>query len=148
MKKSEMIAAIENAKLTHQEQMHKIELVISGEEVENPTPVSKIECQCGEWFNGNREAIIEILGLQLYERLDKSHEKWHLDYVNIYNLFFKEEKKKGLMKKLFSFTDNREMKVDKAKLYYIELKKDTEELLNITESALRRVSALSNTKFS
>ena len=40
------------------------------------------------------------------------------------------------------------MKLDKAKLYFSELQKDTEELLAISDSAIRRVSALSDSKFS
>lgn len=50
MTRSEMIAAIENAKSIHQAQMHKIELVIAGDEVENPTAITKTDCECGIWF--------------------------------------------------------------------------------------------------
>lgn len=98
-------------------------------------------------FFENEKLFIEILGLQLYKRLDEGHTKWHNDYANIYNLFFKEEKK-GIFSKIFSFSDDKEMIADKAKLYYEELKVDTEELFKITDSALRRVGALSSSKFS
>jgi len=147
MTRSEMITAIENAKSIHQAQMHKIELVIAGDEVENPTAITKTDCECGIWFFENEKLFIEILGLQLYKRLDEGHTKWHNDYANIYNLFFKEEKK-GIFSKIFSFSDDKEMIADKAKLYYEELKVDTEELFKITDSALRRVGALSSSKFS
>jgi len=147
MTKSEMIEAIENAKLVHQEQMHKIESEIAGIRVENPTALGKMDCECGIWFHKHEKIMRDILGLQLFERLDKSHEKWHIDYVSIYNLFFKEEKK-GVFTKIFGFGKVNEMTLDKAKLYYQELQKDTDELLKISDSALRRVAALSDSKFS
>ena len=85
--------------------------------------------------------------MQLFERLDASHEKWHSDYANIYKLFYIEEKK-GLFRKIQESLGSNEMKLDKAKLYYAELKKDTEEILSISDIALRREMALSESKFS
>jgi hypothetical protein len=147
MKRSEMIASIENTKLIHLEQMKKIESEMAGVKIENPTALSKMDCECGIWFYKHEKIMKDILGLQLYERLDKSHEQWHIDYINIYNLFFKEEKK-GVFTKLFGLGEDDEMIRDKAKIYYQDLQKDTEELLRISDSALRRVGALSDSKFS
>jgi len=146
MTKSQMIDAIENAKNIHLEQMRKLELEISGKKIDNPTALGKMECECGVWFYTHEKEMKEILGLQLFSRLDKSHEKWHLDYANIYKLFFVEEKK-GFFSKILASVKVDQMKLDKAKLYYTELQADTEELLNITESALRRVLALNESKF-
>jgi len=147
MTKSELVDAIENAKHVHQEQMDKIESEIAGEKIENPTALGKMDCECGIWFHSHTKLMQDILGLQLFERLDKSHEKWHMDYVNIYNLFFK-EKKKGVFTKILGFGKPNEMTLDRAKLYYQELQKDTDELLKISDSAIRRVLALSDSKFS
>jgi len=147
MTKSEMLQAIENAKQLHLEQMNKIASEIAGKKVQNPTALGKMDCECGIWFHAHEKEMKNVCGLQLFERLDKSHEKWHLDYANIYNLFFKEEKK-GLFSKIIGSSSNNEMKLDKAKLYFSELQKDTDELLSVSQSALRRVSALSDSKFS
>jgi len=146
MTKSEMIDAIENAKSIHQEQMHKIESEIAGVKIANPTAPGKMDCECGIWFYKHEKEMQDILGLQLFERLDRGHEKWHIDYINIYNLFFKEEKK-GVFTKIFGSSKVNEMTLDKAKLYYQDLQKDTEELLKVSDSAIRRVSALSDSKF-
>ena len=146
MTKVEMVQAIENAKHVHLEQMDKIESEIAGKKVENPTALGKMDCECGIWFHAHEKEMKNICGLQLFERLDKSHEKWHIDYANIYNLFFKEEKK-GLFSKIIGSHKISEMKLDKGKLYFSELQKDTDELLSASESALRRVSALSDSKF-
>jgi hypothetical protein len=146
MTKSEMIDAIENAKLIHLEQMKKIESEIAGIKIKNPTPPGKMDCECGIWFNNHKQIMQDILGMQIYNRLDVSHEKWHHDYINIYNLFFKEEKK-GVFSKLFGLGEDDEMIRDKAKIYYQDLQKDTEELFRISDSALRRIGALSDSKF-
>jgi len=147
MTKVEMLEAIENAKHVHLEQMGKIKSEIAGKKVKNPTALGKMDCECGIWFHAHEKEMKSVCGLQLFERLDKSHEKWHIDYANIYNLFFKEEKK-GLFSKIIGSSTSNEMKLDKAKLYFSELQKDTDELLAISESAVRRVSALSDSKFS
>jgi len=147
MTKKEMLHAIEHAKHIHLEQMNKIKSEIAGKKVENPTALGKMECECGIWFYEHEEEMKNVCGLQLFERLDKSHERWHIDYANIYNLLFKEEKK-GLFSKIMGSSNRSEMKLDKAKLYFSELQKDTEALLIASESAIRRVSALNNSKFS
>lgn len=146
MIKEELLAAIENAKKTHLHQMQKIDDEINGKKIENPTALGKKECECGIWFYNNEEKMKEICGLQLFERLDASHEKWHNDYADIYKLFYLEEKK-GIFSKIKETFSSNQMKIDKAKFYYIDLKKDTEELLYIADSASRRISALSDSKF-
>lgn len=146
MNKEETIRALENAKKSHLAQMEKIKSALAGQVVENPTAVSKVECDYGQWFYGNKEQLIQVLGTQLYERIDKTHEEWHKEYRKIYDIFFK-EKKKGLFSKILGDNKPNTLEVDRAKLYYIELKETTKTLLNITDSAMRRVIALSDSKF-
>jgi len=147
MNKSQMLDAIQNAKMLHIEQMKKIKDVIDGKSVTDPTPLSKTECECGIWFYNNEEVMKNILGAQLFERLDKNHENWHKDYLDIYNIFFKEEIKVSLFSKVLGKGKFDAMTIDKAKLYFAQLQKSTEELLKVSESALRRVAALQDTKF-
>ena len=146
MTKEEMLEAMENAKNVHLHQMQKVSDEIKGKKIENPTALGKMECECGIWFHNNEERMKEICGLQLFERLDTSHEKWHSDYASIYKLFYAEEKK-GIFLKIKETLSSNQMKIDKAKVYYSELKRDTEELLSVAESATRRIGALSNSKF-
>jgi len=141
-----MLEAIENAKTVHLVQMEKIASEIAGKKIDNPTALGKMECECGVWFHEHEKEMKAILGLQFFERLDKKHEKWHLDYANIYNIFFKEEKK-GFLSKIIGSSKHDMMELDKAKLYYSELKADTQELLQVADAAIRRVSALSESKF-
>jgi hypothetical protein len=146
MNKSEMLETLENAKKSHLEQMKKIEALVSGREVENPTAIGKMECDFGKIFYGNKECIFHVLGAQFFEKIDTLHERWHFEYVKIYNIFFK-ERKEGLFAKLTGADKVSSLERDKAKLYYTELKETTNELLHFLDASLRRAAALSNSKF-
>jgi len=146
MTKSDMLKAIESAEAVHLEQMQKIIAAISGEKVENPTALGKMECECGVWFYSNEEMMKKILSPQLFSRLDNAHEKWHKEYVYIHDMFFKEEKKEGFLSKIIKKKLPREM-YDKAKYYYKELQLATDELLSASLSAKRRIMALPDAKF-
>ncbi len=146
MTKLEMLEAIENAKQVHLAQMDKIKAVIAGKEIKHPTALGKMECACGIWFYSNAQQIKSVLGLQFFERLDRSHENWHRDYVSIYEIYFKEEKK-GFFAKFLGANKVDDLQKDKAKLYFLELQKDTEELLLVSDAAKRRISALNDSKF-
>jgi len=139
-----MLHALEHAKKVHQEQMLKIEKLLEGKEVSSPTPLAKTECGCGEMFYDNQEEMIAILGLQLFEKLDMYHSLWHVEYAKIYKIFFKE--KRGLFSKMFKSKPT-SLELDKAKMYRNELVQISNDLYHVSETALRRVSALSATKF-
>ncbi len=145
MGKSDILKSLEDAKKLHQEQMLKIEKAIEGKDIENPPKLGKMECGCGSWFYSNKEYMISILGLQLFERLDKMHEAWHLEYAKIYNILFA-KKKKGLFSKLLGNKID-PLEMDKVKLYYKDLGDITDELLHVVDAAIRRVGALSESKF-
>jgi len=146
MTKSDMLKAMETAEALHLEQMQKIIAAISGEKVENPTALGKMECACGIWFYSNEKMMKKVLSPQLFDRLDKAHEKWHQEYVYIHELFFKEEKKEGFLSKIIKRKVSKEV-YDKAKYYYKELQLATDELLNASLSAKRRIQALPDAKF-
>jgi len=144
MKKNDMLDALKGAKKTHQEQMLKVENLLNGKEVSHPTEVGKHACRCGLWFYPNKDDLINILGLQLFEKLDKYHELWHEEYAKIHAIFFKE--KKGLFSKMFGKKPD-SLELDKAKMYQKELITISEELYHIADVAIRRISALSESKF-
>jgi hypothetical protein len=148
MTKAQMLDAIENAKKIHLQEMQKIRTVLDGKKIDNPTALAKTECACGMWFYTHESQMKEILGAQLFERLDKYHENWHKEYLNIYNIFFKEEKKKtGFFAKILKSDKIDTLLLDKAKLYFIDLQKSTDALLLVSEAVTRRISALNDTKF-
>ena len=146
MTKQQTLDAIQTAKKYHEVQMEKINALVSGKSVVDPTAVSKRECELGKWIYDDEEHLRDILGAQFYENIERLHGKWHEQYYKIYEIFFIKPKQ-GLLSKLFKQDEISQLERDKAKLYYAELKQNTEELLKIITSSQRRVNALSESKF-
>ncbi len=147
MTKSQTIEAIEKARLSHIGQMQKIELMLKGVSVDNPTTVSKMKCEFGKWLYGRDEHFIKnLLGLQFYEELDREHEAWHIEYAKIYELLFA-KKKEGFFAKIFQKNTLDTLSLDKAKAYYVELTVNTERLLKLLEKSKRRMMAINESKF-
>lgn len=149
MDKQSALESIEKATESHLHQMDKIRSLIAGKDIENPTAVSQTQCAFGKWLYGDDNHVQEILGVQFYENLETLHSSWHIQYFKIYNIFFKrEDEHKGLLTKFFGGGNKvSEMEIDKAKLYYAELKEVTDKLLKALAASKRRILALSDSKF-
>ena len=147
MTKEDALAAIKKAKEAHEAQMQKIETALNGKEVTNPTAVEKTKCEFGKWLYDPDGHVQEIIGSQFYENLDVEHEKWHREYLRIFNILFKGQKKQGLFSKILGKPAVDPLELDKARLYYTELQETTAGLLKALGSAERRISALQETKF-
>ena len=146
MNKSDTLKILLDVKNRHLEQMVKIDALVSGKNIENPTPISKMDCEFGSIFYGQKDDFFHLLGAQFYERIDKLHEQWHVEYIRIYNIFFL-EKREGLLSKFLGAKKINSLDYDKAKLYFVELKSITGELLRLLDASLRRIEALSDSKF-
>ena len=146
MDKEQTLEAIQKARAAHESQMAKIEALIEGKEVDNPTAVAKTKCEFGKWLYDDNNKVQKILGAQFYQTIEVVHARWHMEYVRIFDIFFK-DKKKGFFAKITGSTKANDMQRDKAKLYYSELLQTTEDLLKILASSERRISALSDSKF-
>ncbi|MEN8302738.1 MAG: CZB domain-containing protein [Campylobacterota bacterium] len=146
MDKEGTIEAIANARKAHENQMKKIEALLKGKEVEDPTAVLKTECEFGKWLYDENNHLKELLGDLFYSNLETLHGRWHIEYTRVFEIFFK-PKKKGLFSKAFGGGKVDEMDMDKAKLYYSELEDTTNELLKVISSSQRRIEALKEDKF-
>jgi hypothetical protein len=146
MNKEQAIESISNAIEAHKAQMVKIEKLIGGFPVESPTSVSKTKCEFGKWLYGEDTGVQRILGDQFYEKLDKQHEQWHMEYQRIFNVFFKDNKKSFLSKIIGSRKPD-SLEIDKVKLYYSELTQTTNLLLQSLASSQRRIIAMNEAKF-
>lgn len=142
MDKAHTLEAIQKARVAHEAQMTKIEALINGKEVHNPTEVERTKCDFGKWLYNEDNRVKKILGAQFYETIDSLHAQWHMEYSRIFNLIFKEKKTS-----FFGAKKTEQMDIDKIKLYYSELIKTTEALLKILASSERRINALNDSKF-
>ncbi|WP_457747975.1 CZB domain-containing protein [Sulfurimonas sp.] len=146
MTRLQTLQAIENAKEAHLSQMDKIEALMEGRSVRNPTSVDKTECEFGKWFYGNAEFLKFLLGAQFYKNIDAIHEYWHIEYEKIYDIFM--EKSTGSMvAKLMGFYHIPPKEMDEVLKYYKELKITSKDLLKALEASKRRILALKESKF-
>ena len=146
MTKEQTLEAIKNARNAHELQMVKIEKLIEGREVENLTAVAKTKCEFGQWLYSDNNHVKEILGEQFYTNIDDKHSKWHTEYLKIFNIFFKNQKK-SFFSSLIGLHTVDSMEIDKAKLYYSELQVTTNDLLSALASSERRLAAMNESKF-
>jgi len=151
MDKFQTLDLIEDMKKSHLSVMHKIEMLIDGRDVDELVAVAKTECDFGKFLYTNEEHLKDILGALFYTKLETLHEKWHMEYQKIYNIFENyiksKNEKKGFFAKLSGGVKVSEMDIDRAKLYYSDLKLTASELIKTIEMCQRRVSALSEGKF-
>ncbi len=119
MNKIQTLEAIVDARNFHLYEMEKIALVIGGEKIDNPTAVSKTKCAFGQWLYADENQLKKILGALFYNNLELIHAQWHNEYINIFKIFFKDEKKSFFSKLIGAKVDD--MEIDKAKLYFREL---------------------------
>ncbi len=146
MNKDLTLEAINSARDSHMSQLDKIQALIDGEEITNPTTVSYTKCTFGLWLYDKNNNIENILGENFYQQIEQLHIKWHGEYSRIFDIFFT-NRKKGFFAKILGHSNVDEKELDRAKLYYSELQETTQNLLRILASSQRRIAALSETKF-
>ncbi|MFT7003051.1 MAG: hypothetical protein ACJAWW_000385 [Sulfurimonas sp.] len=146
MDKYTTLESIINAKKIHEVQMTKIKASINGVIVKAPTQTSKEKCAFGNWLYDEQYHLREILGSMFYDKIETLHARWHIEYLKIFEIFFK-ERKKGFFNKMLGTSKVSTMELDKAKMYYFELEATSKELFKALESSQRRIAALAESKF-
>jgi len=151
MNKVQTLELIEDMRKSHELQMYKIDALLSGEEMQDLISTAKTECFFGKSLYLNEKHLKNVLGALFFEKLEHIHERWHVEYYKIYQIFEgyikAKNEKKGFLSKIMGKKKIDEMELDKAKLYYSELKITTKELISILEMCVRRLSALNDSKF-
>ncbi len=146
MGKQKILTALENARKSHELQMHTIASMIKGKEVSETLEVDKHKCEFGKWLYSEDNHLKSIIGSQFYAKLDEEHTRWHSECHKISEILSVKEKK-GFISKLVGSNKEDEMKREKAGIYHEQLKIKTEELLRVLRSSQRRVDAMDNSKF-
>ncbi len=146
MNKEEALADVHKAKRALEVQMGKLEDLINGVDVPNPIAAAKEKCEFGKWLYSYDNHMRNILGEQFYLRLESLHKKWFVDYMKIFDMFVHEDEK-TFLSKLLNSSNISSLDLDKAKVYFLELKETTQELLLNLEKSERRLNALNESKF-
>jgi len=146
MNKKQTLDELEKARVSHIEQMNKIDSTLHNVKIARPTAVAQTECAFGKWLYSGDVHIESLIGEQFYNKIESLHSQWHKQYFKIYRICFPEEKK-GIFSKILGSSGIDPMALDKAKLYYVELQEITSELLKVLASSRRRLEALNEAKF-
>ncbi len=141
--KEQCLKNIQKIQNFYKEEMLKLDLLLNGADLKNHKTHNKTECPFGKWFYAHAH-LHEFLGPQLYQKLETLHNTWH-EYNHKIMAIYAPQKKGFLTKLLQSKPD--ELQRDKAKAYYDDLLKVTEEFYKALELANRRLNALPASKF-
>ncbi len=146
MDKAHTIQSIINITKDHNLKMRIIQDALKGQKIYETAPNEAKVCMFTIWLRDENKYLKEILGTLFFDNLKKFHTMWYSEYIKIYNIFFKEEEK-GILSRLLHAPKASEMDIDKAKLYYLDLEKYSQELLRSLASSQRRLQALNESKF-
>jgi len=146
MNKKKSVEAILKVREHHVDQMVNIKKLVNGRDVDVLIPVAKTECKFGKWIYEPKNRVKDILGLMFYDKIVALHGKWHEEYIKIYTVFQKKEKK-SFLSKITGSNKIKMMDIDKAKAYYADLEITSENLLIELDKSHRRFLALSNASF-
>jgi len=146
MNKAHTVQSIINIIKDHNLKMRIIQDALKGQKIYETIPKEPKLCIFTIWLKDGDNHFKEILGTLFFGNLKKLHTQWYSEYIKIYNIFFKEEEK-GILSRLLHAPKANEMDIDRAKLYYLDLEKYSQELLHSLASSKRRLEALNETKF-
>lgn len=146
MNKKILLTTLYEAKEVHQDQMSKIELLLQGLYVTKPTELSKMECEFGKIFYGNKELFLPFIGEQFFTKVDALHEEWHLQYENVYKIAYA-KRKRGFFARLRGGDEIKSAEYLQIEIHFEKLQQITSQLLDMIDKSMRRVEALSDAKF-
>lgn len=151
MKKEEVLDHLRAAKAAHVKWVQKAKLLINGIDVkEDSIPVDSTECKFGKWFYKEGQILNALSNnpLECMQKIESLHFKLHDTYLNIFNIYFSEDKKAGFFSKLFNLK-RKELSGAEAQLandHYLKLEAISVELLDEINRLERRLVAVSDEK--
>jgi len=151
MIKEEVLGHLRAAKSAHIKWVQKAKLLINGIDIEEDAiPVNSTECKFGEWFYSDGQILNALSNnpLECMQTIERLHFDLHDRYLNIFNIYFSENKKKGFFAKLFNLKRKKITEAEHvlAEGYYTEMEKISTELLDEINRLERRLISVSDEK--
>ena len=146
MKRNQIIQAIDEAKLAHENQMNNTRALLKWGDLTRMTALKKSNCRFNSWLDGAVFDVKKVLGEQFYIRLDMDQDEWHRDYVELYKIY-SQRPKKGFFTKFFKGDELSPIEIKMLEFYKERLKTASNKLMNSVESAKRRVYAMPESRF-
>lgn len=151
MKKDEILGHLRAAKSGHIKWVQKAKLLINGIDVqEDAIPVDSTECNFGKWFYEDGQVLNALSNNppECMQAIEQFHFQLHDMYMQIFNIYFSEEKKGGFFAKLFGLK-RKELSAAEEQLandHYEKLEKISHELLDEINRLERRLIAVPDEK--
>jgi len=151
MKKEEVLGHLRAAKSAHIKWVQKAKLLINGIEVEEKViPIDSTECNFGKWFYTDGQILNALSNnpIECMQRIEKLHFDLHDTYLNIFNIYFAQEKQRGFFAKLLGFNKKNITEAEHtiAEGHYETLEKISKELLDEINRLERRLIAVNDDK--
>jgi len=151
MKKEDVLGHLRIAKSAHVKWVQKAKLLISGVDVdEESIPVDSTECKFGKWFYNEGQMLNALSNnpLECMKNIEDLHFALHDMYLNIYNVYFLQEKKKGFFATIFGSRKKTISEAEQtlAQSYYEKMEKISHDLLDEINRLERRLIAISDSK--
>jgi len=152
MKKEEIIDHLRAAKAAHIKWVQKAKLLINGIDInEDAIPIDSTECKFGKWFYSDGQVLNSLSNnpMECMQSIEGLHFSLHDKYLQIFNIYFSQEKKAGFFAKLFGIKRKKELsqeEIDKSKKYYDEMEAISKDLLEEINRLERRLVAVSEDK--
>lgn len=150
MTKEEVLEQLRSAKSAHIKWVQKAKLLINGIDIEESAiPVDSTECAFGKWFYSDGQVLNSLSNnpLECMQNIEKLHFKLHDKYLQIFNIYFSQEKKSGFFAKLFGKRKEiSKTEHDLAEKYYFEMEDISKELLEEINRLERRLIAIPKNK--
>ena len=151
MKKEDIIGHLRAAKSAHIKWVQKAKLLINGVDIEEGAiPIDSTECKFGKWFYSDGQMLNALSNnpLECMNTIEKLHFDLHDKYLNIFNVYFSENKKQGFFAKLLGFKRKSISDAEHtiAKNYYDEMEEISRLLLEEINRLERRLLVVSDEK--
>ncbi len=152
MEKEEVLEHLRAAKAAHIKWVQKAKLLINGIDIEEDAiPIDSTECKFGKWFYSDGQILNSLSNnpMECMQSIESLHFALHDKYLQIFNIYFSQEKKAGFFAKLFGIKRKKELseeEVQKSRKFYDEMETISKELLEEINRLERRLVAVSEEK--
>ena len=144
MQKSEILEHLRAAKTAHIKWVENAKLLINGFDMQKEAiPVNSTECQFGRWFYSDAQKLNALSNnpLECMTQIETLHFKLHDIYLQIYKIYFNEEKQ-GFFAKLFKKNKISDLEHEKAEKLYEKIEEVSKQLLDEINRLERRLIAI------
>ncbi|MCI5223040.1 MAG: hypothetical protein D3924_10290 [Candidatus Electrothrix sp. AR4] len=146
MDKNDVVTALQNATLTHKKWVANALALIEGDSIDkDKIPINSTECEFGKWYYDAGQNLKELPG---FKEIEKTHNKLHQTYMEIFAILFEEANEPSFFSKLIgrshqAIVANRE---EAMKKYHI-LREQSKLMLTQLEQLKKVITAMGDKQF-